>query len=674
MNRLPEKLHLLRKSSGLTQSEIASKLMVPVAEYMNWENGNSIPSIDQLKQISLLFHVDLSALIDNTMTFVAPAGVNTAAAANGASATIPFANKNDVNATQPLEDGTTKQFNAADATGSTKELTATADLSNVKEDNDLGDKAHTSKDQKGGTVNKNKTVRKTVKKKKKSTKWIIAVCAIAAAVIVAIIVIMNLNIGAVASTDNGRRLILTDEYSMYVNDDGDLESHGENYSSVASALADSVQIDAYGDDLAAGVKADGTVVTTDSSLDTSSWEDITMVAAGSDHVVGLKSDGTVECTGNSSACVVDDWTDVSEVYAGDGITIALTSDGSFLSSGGVGIPDVSGVKAVAITDSVVYYETSSGTVKTISLSSDASALATSSLSGVKYLAASDSILAGLNSDGTVVIECDDDDVTSAVETWENVVSIAVEDDTIVAYTESGKMYGAGPNDNGQYVNTAGGSAATITPTASATASATTAAQQLDSVTNITFETTTKSLQISWDAVSNASYYTVSISPNIGTLAKATGTSVSVPASSLSSGTTYTVSITAHASDSDTYADSDTVNVTYTYEAKTIQLGTPGSITGSVDDGGGWTISWGAVDNADSYSLYIDGNLVNTQTQTYYTFAYGTVTDGSHTITVVAHSSDSTYSDSAEGSATLTYSYEVATPTPTSTAEPTAAAE
>ena len=70
-NRLPEKLHLLRTSSGLTQSEIASRLMVPVAEYMNWENGNSIPGIDQLKQIALLFHVDLAALLDNTLLYPA---------------------------------------------------------------------------------------------------------------------------------------------------------------------------------------------------------------------------------------------------------------------------------------------------------------------------------------------------------------------------------------------------------------------------------------------------------------------------------------------------------------------------------------------------------------------------------------------------------------------------
>jgi transcriptional regulator with XRE-family HTH domain len=655
MNRLPEKLNLLRKSSGLTQSEIASRLMVPVAEYMNWENGNSIPGIDQLKQISILFHVDLSALIDNTMTFVAPSSMGTAGTAEG-SATIPFARQNDVNATETL--GSTRNI-AADDTGATKQLGTASDLSEVEEDHDLGEKAHTSRQ---GSSGKKQTAKKPVKKKKKKSKWIIAVCAAAAVVVVLLLVLVNGNLGSTASMDNERRLILTDQYSLYISDDGDLTGHGQNYSSVASKLKNCVQISAYSSDFAAGLKKNGTVVTTSDSLDTSSWENITSIAAGSDHVVGLKDDGTVVCTGNDSACQVDDWTDVASVYAGDGVTIGLTSEGSFVSSGGVGIPDVTGVKAVAVTDSAVYYETSSGSVKMISLTADASGLSTSSLTGVKTLVASDQILAGLNSDGTVEISTSDSDISTAVKSWENVAAIAVYDDTIVGYTKSGEMYGAGSNDYGQYVNTAGTEAETATPTATATAAA---AEQLDMVSNVTFSTTTKSLQISWDAVSNADYYIVTISPDIGELAKATGTSVSVPASSLTSGTTYTVSIVAYASDTDQYTASDAVNVTYTYEDKTIQLDTPTNITGTVDSGGAWTIMWDAVDNADSYSITLDGSSIVTINQTYYTFSkdnYGLQSGGSYTIGITAHSNDESYTDSTEGQAVLTYTYETATPT------------
>ena len=40
MNKLPEKLVLLRKHANLSQGDIASRLNVPVTEYMQWENGD----------------------------------------------------------------------------------------------------------------------------------------------------------------------------------------------------------------------------------------------------------------------------------------------------------------------------------------------------------------------------------------------------------------------------------------------------------------------------------------------------------------------------------------------------------------------------------------------------------------------------------------------------------
>lgn len=673
-NRLPEKLHLLRTSSGLTQSEMASRLLVPVAEYMNWENGNSIPGIDQLKQIAALFHVDLAALLDNTMTFVAPAAISPQQTSAEASATIPFAS--DASATQTL--GDTKRVGTSEE--ATKTLN-TAALYDVKEDNDLGKDAHVShhhqeEDDEEEEEEKPKRTRKTSKntrrKKKKSTGWILAVCIAVAVIAIAAYFLLKGGIASSSNTvDNNSRLILTDTYSMYVTDDGELKALGTDYSTTESALQDAVQISSYGS-LAAGLKKNGTAVTNSSSIDVSDWDDLTAVSAGADHVVGLKSDGTVVCEGNSSACDVGEWTDVSSIYAGNGITVALKNDGSFLSSGGVGIPDVTGVKAVAVTDDVLYYETSNGSVKTISLTSGASALSTSSLTGVKTLAASDQILAGLNSNGTVEIECSDDDISDAVGKWENVACIAVHGSTIIGYTKDGKMYGAGDNDYGQYEVTAESAAEkTSEPTASASASAsaTAVAQQLDMVSGVTFSTTTQTLQISWDAVANASYYSVSISPDIGKLAKATGTSVSVPASSLTSGTTYTVSITAH-SNSSRYEASDAYNVTYTYEDKTIQLDTPENIQGTVDSGGSWTISWDPVENADSYTILLDGSELATINQTYYTISRDSLSGlaGTHTVSITAHSSDESYTDSEQGTASLTYAYEEETQDETETAD------
>ena len=625
-NRLPEKLHLLRTSSGLTQSEIASRLMVPVAEYMNWENGNSIPGIDQLKQIAMLFHVDLAALLDNTMTFVAPVNIAGSSQAAEGSATIPFAS--DASATQTL--GDTRRFDTPETAETTKQLN-TAELSDVKEDHDLGEGAHTShrhedeeEERERARAKRPVSSSRRRKKKKKSTGWIFAVCAAAAVIAIAAFILLKHGSSSSNSIGKDNRLILTDTYSLYLEDDGSLKGLGSGYSEAESALKDCVQISAYSSDLAAGLRKNGTVVTT-GSADTSSWSDIRSIAAGADHVVGLKDDGTVVCAGNTSACEVSDWSDVKAVYAGNGVTVALKSDGSFLSSGGVGIPDVTGVKAAALSDDMLYYIASNGAVKTVTLTSGASALSTSSLSGVKSLAASTQILAGLNANGTVKCTADDD-IKDAVAGWKNVSAIAVNGNTIIGVTKNGKMYGAGTNTYGQYENTADTSAEkTAAPSASATASA--AAEQLDMVSNV-----------------------------------ATSASVSVPASSLTSGTTYTISITAHANNSSKYADSSAYNVTYTYEDKTIQLDTPGNIKGSVDSGGAWTISWDPVNNADSYTITIDGTEMATINQTYYTISRDSLTglSGSVTVGVTAHSSNDSYTDSEAGIQALTYTYKDST--------------
>ena len=68
-NRLPEKLTALRKHFGYSQGDMAEKLVVPVAEYMNWENGNTICRIDQLRQLARIYRVPIEDLADNTGGF-----------------------------------------------------------------------------------------------------------------------------------------------------------------------------------------------------------------------------------------------------------------------------------------------------------------------------------------------------------------------------------------------------------------------------------------------------------------------------------------------------------------------------------------------------------------------------------------------------------------------------
>ncbi len=57
-------IYELRKKNGMTQNELAQKLMVTSQAVSKWENGRGIPDIEMLKQISELFQVDLETLLN----------------------------------------------------------------------------------------------------------------------------------------------------------------------------------------------------------------------------------------------------------------------------------------------------------------------------------------------------------------------------------------------------------------------------------------------------------------------------------------------------------------------------------------------------------------------------------------------------------------------------------
>lgn len=72
-NLLPEKLTALRKNLQLSQGDLAQRLDVPVSEYMNWENGNTIcNNVPQLKEMVDIFGVSVQDLADNTKTLTLP--------------------------------------------------------------------------------------------------------------------------------------------------------------------------------------------------------------------------------------------------------------------------------------------------------------------------------------------------------------------------------------------------------------------------------------------------------------------------------------------------------------------------------------------------------------------------------------------------------------------------
>ena len=60
---LSEKLHMLRKKSGLSQEQLAEQLNVSRQAISKWESGTSIPESDKLIAISQYFNVTLDHLM-----------------------------------------------------------------------------------------------------------------------------------------------------------------------------------------------------------------------------------------------------------------------------------------------------------------------------------------------------------------------------------------------------------------------------------------------------------------------------------------------------------------------------------------------------------------------------------------------------------------------------------
>ena len=65
INKFPNKLRDLRKSLGYAQGEMASRLDISVKDYMNWENGNSLPAFSQIQKMAILFNIPVELLMDN---------------------------------------------------------------------------------------------------------------------------------------------------------------------------------------------------------------------------------------------------------------------------------------------------------------------------------------------------------------------------------------------------------------------------------------------------------------------------------------------------------------------------------------------------------------------------------------------------------------------------------
>ena len=257
-----------------------------------------------------------------------------------------------------------------------------------------------------------------------------------------------------------------------------------------------------------------------------------------------------------------------------------------------------------------------------------------------------SFAAGL-SGGKVTIASTDDEMVKTVSEWSGIQYIAARNNTLIAVNANGKVIGAGDNTMGVY----GENDATPEETEDTESDT----EKLKQVSNVKYTVTSANLQISWDKVTDADFYTVSISTSPETTLNTKNTNASVSTDKLRSGTTYIVKITSCSNDEKKHKNSDPLTTSYQFEANLTKLATPSNIS-LQQSGTSMKITWNAVANADHYEVTIQ-DMSQTVSSPSVTFDMSGWSSSSFSVNVTAYpgSSDTrfTFSDTATASGTYT---------------------
>ena len=637
-NRLPEKLTLLRKHFGYSQGDLAKSVGVQVAEYLNWENGKSLPRIFQTKIMADIFHVTLDSLIDNKQEVEL---VNLEEI--GESVSIPFisgASRNSEDESvsiMPVEgviDNSLNKHNEnVSMDASTAELTQ-------KEEIVRGETEVISE------VEEPVTTTNDDKKKKTSIMILGAVGLLALLLLGAIFFLNRGGSDTRVPISHSNRLAEGNNYTIFIRETGKPQFWGDfPYEDILSGN-EFVQVDAYDTNLI-GLKSDGTIITNGNYSVSSSWDNIVSIASGRNHIVALEKSGKVHCTGSSAACEVDEWTDIKEVFAGNAITAGITNENRLRIVGEevASLDGMKDVKSLDIGATKIAIVKTDGSVEAYNISG-LSTIDTSSLKNIELVSVGSDFVAGVSRDGNVLVETGDESKKEAAAKMSNITFIASDEDTFVAIDKSGNITGFGENKYSQY-----GKGGSETPKPSADT------EKLDKVQNITFDQTTSNVQVKWDAVKNANSYEISFSPSLSrTIPRSAGTSVSIPTSDFVKDQEYTVTIVAYASDDEKYEQSEPATATFKYVPKTIQLNSPANIQ-ALTGPNTWNIVWEPVEHADYYLVSVDGGEeVKVEKDPIYEYAniQGFTGNSEHTIVIKAGSNDEKYTESEPAQKTLIY--------------------
>jgi uncharacterized protein (TIGR02145 family) len=204
-----------------------------------------------------------------------------------------------------------------------------------------------------------------------------------------------------------------------------------------------------------GLKADGTVISTRSGPDVSSWTDIQQIAGGAT-VIGLKKNGTVVAAGVNyhNQCDVSSWSDIKQVDTETYRTLGLKSDGTLIFTQSA----VPGFNSNDVSSWTGIVQIASGYGHTAGLKSDGTVMApqdVSSWNNIVQIAAGAGHTAGLKKDGTVVAVGNNTDAQGNpsgqcdVSSWTEIIAISAGYYHTVGLKKDGTVVATGSNHEWQ---------------------------------------------------------------------------------------------------------------------------------------------------------------------------------------------------------------------------------
>ena len=207
--------------------------------------------------------------------------------------------------------------------------------------------------------------------------------------------------------------------------------------------------------VSAGLKADGTVVTTGETLNLSDWDNIVSISVNEDHMVGLRTDGTVVAAGKNEygQCNVSDWENIMEVSAGRWFTVGLKVDGTVVATGinTDGQCDVSKWSEITAIAAGAFHTVGlkkDGTVVAIGIDED-KRCSMKHIVNTVAIAAGTAHTAALRADGTVISRGWEETGQNDVSDWTDIVAIAAGNGRNYGIKSDGTVVFAGRSMSGE---------------------------------------------------------------------------------------------------------------------------------------------------------------------------------------------------------------------------------